>query len=119
MTALRITPEMCALYWDALTHAPPFDEWNRPPADEIEFKVFRRPNWYGYYTRHQRSRSGYTIGIGPKVGAVLTLFGTLGHEAIHLHMDRNRMDTRVEHNRAFRMLASEVARVQGFDPMCY
>lgn len=116
---LRVTPEMCERYYDALSHTPPFDGWNLPAAEDVGFKVFKRPEWYGYYTRELGKRRDFEIGIGPKVGHTITLIGTLGHEMIHLYMDINGMDTRVQHNRAFRRLAAEVAQIHGFDPMCF
>jgi hypothetical protein len=119
MSQLILNPEIIAHYYEALRITPPFDGWNLPHDEEVTFLVFKKPEWYGYYTRWQRHRSGFTIGIGPKVGLVTTLIGTLGHEMIHMHMDLARMDTSVEHNRAFRTLAAEVARLHGFDPMSY
>jgi hypothetical protein len=116
---LRLTPAIVGLHYEALIHTPPFDKWNLPPAEDITFKVFRKPLHYGYYTRDKRSFTGLVIGIGPKVGHLSTLHGTLGHEIIHLHLDRLGWGGGVEHNSAFRKLAAQVAKIQGFDPMCY
>lgn len=113
------TPYIVSLHYEALAHTPPFDKWNLPAAEDITFKVFRKENLYGYYTRNKRSFTGLTIGIGPKVGHLSTLHGTLGHEMIHMHLDRLGWANGSEHNTAFRILAAKVASLQGFDPMCY
>lgn len=118
-SSVRWTPLIVSLHYEALIHTPPFDQWNLPQAEDVTFKVFRRPHIYGYYTRHRRSMSGWTIGIGPKVGHLSTLHGTLGHECIHMHLDRLGWASGAEHNPAFRKLAAHVAALQGFDPMCY
>lgn len=116
---MRWTPLIVSLHYEALAHTPPFDKWNLPPAEDITFKVFRKPIWYGYYSRDRRRVANFIIGIGPKVGHLSTLHGTLGHEMIHMHLDRLGWAAGAEHNAAFRKFATQVARLQGFDPMCY
>lgn len=112
---IRYTPEIIGHCWDALILTPPFNKWNLPAAEDILFTPYKKPFEYGYCRRRTDGKADYEIGIGPKVGHLNTLFGTLGHEAIHMHLDRLKYRGR-DHATVFRKFWREVCRYHGWDP---
>jgi hypothetical protein len=112
---------MLAAAYDFLRSAPPFSKWNLPEAEDIDFKVSRRPSEFG---RYQRVGDRHTISMSAaSIGQTATLMRYLAHECIHLHLELTGMESRSggpnTHNVAFRKLAAQVCKIHGFDPKAF
>ena len=110
-----LTKEVLRQAYDLLSVTEPFRRWNMPAHDDIKFVVSReRSDVTGYYI----NRNGqHEIGVSERwVRSTITLLATMAHEMIHLHQRRTCMETRLQHNRAWHLLAKRVSQHHGFDP---
>lgn len=116
---LRLTPDLLERMYDFLSHTQPFDEWNLPAAEDVEFRVANAIDLHGWYRNEGTAkRPKYVIAISASVvGHSFTLMQDMAHEMVHLHQAHAKMETAgVQHNAAFKKLAAQVCRRHGFDP---
>lgn len=111
---LRLTPDTLKATYDLLATTPPFSRWNLPDSDDILFRVTRHKDRYGHHRvldggRHEIVMSAHVI------GHTMTLIETMAHEIVHVHQAEACMETKGQHNAAFRKLAAIVCRYHGFD----
>lgn len=116
VVTIHYAPELVGHCWDALILTPPFIKWNLPQAEDILFTPYKKPFEYGYYRRLKGHSTEFEIGIGPKIGHLITLFGMLGHEAVHMHLDLRGWNNGGDHGPTFRKCWREVCRYHGWDP---
>lgn len=114
----RLTTEMLELAYDLLWHTPPFDRWNLPAVEDVDFKVIRSDTVRGDYYKAKNGR--HVIRISARcVGTLSNLIETMAHEMVHVHEAKNGTATRSEHNAAFHKYAEQVCRVHRFDPKAF
>jgi predicted SprT family Zn-dependent metalloprotease len=111
---MKITPAVLAASYDLLRETAPFDDWNLPPSEDVQFAVTRRKDVHGDYTWLGGDK--HRIRISARCHTYLpALIATMGHELIHMHMRQSGMKGG-DHGRAFHKLAAEVCKVHGLDP---
>lgn len=116
-----LTADTIASAYDLLRTTPPFNKWNLPDSEDVQFKVAKTPHDFGWCNAWGRGkRRKYLIAVSSrKVAHLSSLLATLAHELIHMHMDLTGQDTKGEHNAAFNAFAKTVCRVHGFDPRSF
>lgn len=119
---LRLTVEMLERCYDFLSHTQPFDDWNMPDAQDVEFRVVKTPELRGWYrNKGSARRPKHVIAVSQNViGHSHSLILVMAHEMIHLHQAQSKMETAgVQHNAAFNYLAQQVCERHGFDPKLF
>jgi hypothetical protein len=116
---IRLTPDLLELSYDRLCHTAPFDRWNLPAGEDVDFKVTRSDTARGdYYWCPKRDR--HVIRISARcIGTLANLDETMAHEMIHLHQKASGTETSAQHNAAFRKFADRVCRAHKFDPKAF
>lgn len=113
---LRLTPQVLELSYELLRATPPFNKWNLPDADGVEFHVVT----FGgkAYGDHLHQANGTPrIRICTKMcGRMSALVATMAHEMTHLHQ-RQTDGSKVSapHGPKFKALAKRVCAAHGFD----
>lgn len=114
---LPLTSSILEAAYELIRATPPFDGWNLPDGDEIVFKVTRSNRHMGeYYFRNGKHHIAASSNI---VGHTHTLIALIAHEAVHLHQKLACMETKGQHNAAFKKLAARVCKIHGFDPKVF
>lgn len=115
---LPLTPETLRAAYDYLNETPPFNRWNLPDGDDVEFRVIRSKTDAGW---HKIENGRDIIAASSRViGRSQSLMELMSHEMAHLHQRRIGTETPGStHNRAFWLLAKEICRVHGFDPLLF
>jgi hypothetical protein len=110
-----MTPDTLRACYNFLNETRPFDRWNLPDGDDVEFRVVRDPTLFGWYMR-EPSTGRHIIGVSTAtVKHTDTLIRTMAHELVHLH-EHNSGPCGKGHSRAFRGYAAQVCKAHGFDP---
>lgn len=112
---LPLTPDTLKAAYDYLATTPPFSKWNMPDSDDVKFVVARSPTHHGWWDKKRWAKKHLIAISRAKVGHTTTLLATVAHEMLHVHQREAGMETRGEHNAAFRRLAARVCRFHGFD----
>ena len=113
MTLSKETLRAC---YDFLNETGPFNRWNLPDGEDVEFRVVRDPSLFGWYLLEN---GRHIIGISSTtVGHTDTLIRTMAHELVHLH-EHNSGPCRKGHSRTFRAYAKQVCAAHGFDPRAF
>jgi SprT-like family len=114
---LQLTPDMVAAVYTCLNQLPPFNSWKLPPAEEIEFRVNKKRDTMGEYTRYARTTDHIVILSSAVIGHLSTLLAVLSHEMIHLKqaIDKTEPSRAGVHNADFRRLAKLVCKIHGWD----
>ncbi len=108
--SVPITKATIIAAYELLRCCPPFLGWKLPEPDDVDFVVIRTRNVYG-------DCDGEALRISAsKHGQLNTLLATVGHEMIHLHQMRNKLETpNTEHNADWHKRATRVCRLHGWD----
>ena len=112
---LLLTPAALAAAYEYLRATPPFRRWKLPHADEIEIHVtLHRDREADHEVKRRRN---HIIRVSAnKVRTTDTLMQAMAHEMLHAYQDGIvRTDTKVDHNREFKRLASRVCDVHGWN----
>lgn len=100
--------------YNYLNETPPFNKWNLPDGDDIEFIVARAHDHDGWHTFKDGK---HTIAISTtRVGFTDTLLRTMAHEMVHLHEQHSGACSSGHHGKTFRRFAAQVCAAHGFDP---
>lgn len=114
MTKFSLTPTVLAKTYDLLRSTPPFNGWNLPEPEDIVFKVSNVPQLRGQYVRDTAGK--HTIMMSSaNLDTLEWLTMTMAHEMIHLHQGETGMETKAQHNKAFKKIAETVARIHTWD----
>lgn len=114
MTKFSLTPTILAKSYDLLRSTPPFDKWNLPEPEDITFKVRNVPHLRGQYVRYVGGKHEIMMSSA-NIDTLQWLTMTMGHEMIHLHQGETGMETKAQHNTAFKKLAERVSRIHTWD----
>lgn len=110
---LPLTPDTLRAAYEYLATTPPFNRWNMPDSEDVEFRVASSRRICGWY-RRVGGKHRITISSGT-IGRTASLIETVAHEMIHLHQGDTCMENQAQHNAAFMKLAAKVCGVHGFD----
>lgn len=123
---MHLTPELLSAAYDFLRHTKPFDGWNLPEPEDVQFAVLKRKTGYG---DAGMTPKGWVIRLSDPLHERTTgLLSTMAHEMIHVHLDESactsrhktlRTDSRT-HGPAFRAFAKQVLEHHlDFDPVTF
>jgi predicted SprT family Zn-dependent metalloprotease len=106
---VNITPDILHAAYEYLRACPPFKRWALPHADEVEFHVNLSKDATGYcLDKPQRIEVSQVL-----VKRTHSLMETVGHEMIHLYLDR--LGVKEAHGAEFKRCAALVCKHHGFD----
>lgn len=113
---LSLTKETLRTCYDFLCETSPFSKWNLPDSDDVEFKVARAKDHYGWHYYDDRNRR-HTIAIsGATVNTMNFLISVMAHEMIHVHERQvGAVREDVQHTAAFWRWAAQVSRSLGME----
>ena len=110
---ISLSPDMLRAAYDFLNETSPFNKWNLPDGEEIEFRVVRSRDKYAY---HDLDGGKQTIAFSSlTVGHTATLIRVMAHEMVHVH-ERRQSPSATGHSRAFVRWSAQVCKCHGFDP---
>lgn len=112
---LPLSAEMLEASYDFLRTTPPFNRWNLPDGEDVQFTITQSRKTMG---THCLFNGKHCIEISRRlVGHTSTLMSLMAHEMVHAHQKATKTDTPgVEHNEAFRQFGRQVCKHHGFDP---
>jgi hypothetical protein len=114
--ALRLTHENLPAAYEYLRSCAPFRRWGLPHADELEFKVTRDKDCWGYMHGDVRSPNAVIAISEIRTGSSATLLQVMAHEMTHLRQHVRKTETaNTQHNAEFMRLARQVCRHHVFD----
>ena len=114
---LPITAEMLAHAYDYLAASPPFDKWNLPSSEEVQFSVIKTKDRTAHYCR---KKGVHQIAISKAyVGRHDMLLSSMAHEMIHLHMWQTCWNRRNPHDETFQKYADQVCKIHDFDRLTF
>lgn len=113
---MKLTPAILKNLYSAIYCMKPFDRWNMPLPEEINFVVDKDPEVMGTYLYDDGGDHEHTITISAaRCGHLSTVIRVLCHEAIH--MSRHRTSKWTHHDKEFRSRAHRISSELGFDPL--
>ena len=118
---IPLTKETIEAAYEYFRTTPPFNKWNLPEPEDIIFKVGKDRHtigWHITYTKKDKRKDVLAVSI-KCVGHTDTLLITVAHEMIHIYLTMTGQDKGGEHNAAFKLYASHVCKVHGFDPKAF
>lgn len=112
--ALLFNKDALRAAYNYLNETPPFNKWNLPDGDDVDFQVVRGRRYFGWHTfdgrKHAIAISRATVRNTP---ALLT---TMAHEMIHVHeREAKACRSDVQHTGAFMKWAAQVCKCHGFE----
>jgi len=113
-----ITPDSLRACYNYLAETPPFNRWNLPDGDDVDFVVIRSRTDAGW---HKIVNSRDIIAVSSvTIGRTLSLMEVMSHEKVHVYQRKYGTETPgVAHNREFYLLGAKVCKVHGFDPRLF
>jgi hypothetical protein len=108
---MRVTPEIIEATYVYIRSLPPFNRWNLPEADDVQFHVTHSLAWRG---DHQIDGEHIVRISARRHSHLSSIVETVAHEAIHVHIDGKGLE-RATHGKVFMKLARQVCRLHGFD----
>jgi SprT-like family len=115
---IPLTRDMLRAAYDFLNETPPFNKWNLPDGEDVEFKIIRNRDRFGWY-RFNGEKHVIALSSGC-IGYTDTLLRTMAHEMIHLHEEHAEACTpRQDHSRAFYRWAAQICASHGWDAKAF
>jgi hypothetical protein len=116
--SLVFTRDTLRAAYNFLCETPPFDRWNLPDGEEVEFVVIKSKTDAGWHKIE--NGKDYIACSSETIGRTHSLIELMAHEMVHLHQRRIGTETPgTVHNRAFKLLAAQVCRNHGYDPKLF
>ena len=113
---MKLTPAILKNLYSAIYCMKPFDRWNMPLPEEINFIVDKDQEVMGSYLYDDGGDHEHTITISAaRCGHLGTVIRVLCHECIH--MSRHRTHKWTHHDKEFRSRALRISSELGFDPL--
>ena len=113
---MKLTPAIVRNLYSAIYCMKPFDRWNMPLPEEIQFIVDKDPAVMGSYLYDTGEDYEHTITISAaRCGHLDTVIRVLCHECIH--MSRQKTNKWTHHDKEFRSRAHRISSELGFDPL--
>lgn len=116
--SLPLTCDTLRAAYNYLNETPPFNKWNLPDGDDVDFQIIRSKTTAGWHKitngKDIIAASSYVI------GRTQSLLELMAHEMVHLHQRSIGTETSgVTHNRAFWAMSAQVCKYHGFDPKLF
>jgi len=113
---MKLTPAILKNLYSAIYCMKPFDRWNMPLPEQINFVVDKDPQVMGTYLYDDGEKWEHTITISSaRCGHLDTVIRVLCHECIHMSRHKNSRWT--HHDKEFRKRAHRISSELGFDPL--
>jgi hypothetical protein len=117
---MDLTPDILRAAYMYLDATPPFNGWNLPDAEDVEFVVTKTKKEQGC-CHCFKTLDGLTTRFMIEISTTyhkytLSLLGTMAHEMVHLHEFMVGFNKYRMHGKVFKALAKEVCDAHGFDP---
>ena len=113
---MKLTPAILRNLYSAIYCMKPFDRWNMPLPEQVQFIVDKDPNTMGTYLYDDGDKHEHTITISAaRCGHLDTVIRVLCHECIH--MSRYKTLKWTHHDKEFRNRATRISSELGFDPL--
>jgi hypothetical protein len=110
---IPLTRDTLRAAYDFLNETPPFNKWNLPHGEDIEFRVVRDRNRYAW---HSLVAEKHVIAVSSlNVGHTISLIRVMAHEMVHVHERRSSCNA-TGHSPAFMRWGAQVSAYHGFDP---
>lgn len=111
---IPLTPDRLAASYDFLRAFSHFK--SLPPAEEVEFHVFRHPGKFGDFTFTGKG----VIRVSDKTnGSIDTLMRTMAHEMVHFSLFAKSERGWELHGNAFKRKARSVCKTFGWDEKAF
>ena len=115
---MKITKDVISHAYELLRHCEPFDKWNLPEPEDVQFKVAKSKSCYGWH--NTRSQKKHTIAISKNLlSSIPFLIEIVAHEMIHMHMSHSHITDTSDHGPAFKAFAAQVCKIHHFDPKAF
>ncbi len=114
---MQLTPDILRAAYNYLSETEPFNGWNLPDAEYVDFAVTKTRKRQGRCNCHVDGQSRcYKLDVSQKyVTHTASLMLILAHEMIHVHEFEAKLMERRHHGKVFWALAKEVCDAHGFD----
>ncbi len=115
LTKFTLTPDLLRSTYNMLCEVAPFDKWNLPDGEDINFKVTRDKKYMGWWLYKEGKR---TIGISKiNVTRLDTMIQVMMHEMVHVHEENVHVSRKdVMHSEAWKRWADEVCQIHHIAP---
>ena len=107
-----LTPENLAILYDMACKLPPFNKLSMPKSSKVKFRVIKNPGIYGCFDEIDMA---IEISRG-SCGHFTTIFQTLLHEMVHLHLYHIGDDDFDKHDAKFLRIKDVYSELYNFDP---
>ncbi len=115
---MNIKPQEVAAAYEFLLQLTPFNRWNLPETDGVEFRTDMRKNVLGEHNYRARKRLPPLIRMSLRCnGHLISVLQTVAHEMCHLAQVVN--GEREGHQETFAKRASAVCREFGWDERAF
>jgi len=113
---MKLSPAILKNLYCAIYCMKPFDRWNMPLPEEINFIVDQDPEVMGTYYYDDGGDYEHIITISSKkCGHLSTVIRVLCHECVH--MSRHKTHRWTHHDAEFRRRTKSISDELGFDPL--
>ena len=113
---MKLTPAILKNLYSAIYCMKPFDRWDMPLPEEINFIVDKDKDVMGSYLYDTGEDFEHTITISSaRCGHLDTVIRVLCHECIH--MSRHKTHKWTHHDKEFRNRAFRISSELGFDAL--
>jgi len=113
---MKLTPAILKNLYSAIYCMKPFNRWNMPLPEQINFVPNADKDAMGTYIYEDGEEFEHTITVSTEMcGHLSTVIRVLAHECIH--MSRWANDRWSSHDKEFKRRAKVVSEELGFDPL--
>ena len=113
---MKLTPAILKNLYSAMYRMKPFNRWNMPLPEQINFVPNADKDAMGTYIYEDGEEFEHTITVSTEMcGHLSTVIRVLAHECIH--MSRWANDRWASHDKEFKRRAKVVSEELGFDPL--
>ena len=106
-----VNAETVRAVYEMLTAFPPFNRWNLPAADKVNFAVAPLKSMWGDYNPQTK-----TLRISSaKVSSYQSLLLATAHEMVHVKQDLMGWPAKDPHNADFKRMAAQVCKAFDMD----
>lgn len=107
-----LTKKNLEILYNMACQLPPFNALKMPKSNKVKFRVIKNPTIYGCFDEVEMA---IEISSG-SCGHFITIFQTLLHEMIHLHLYYKGDDDFDQHGEKFLRIKDVYSELYNFDP---
>src|SRR5258708_23719946 len=99
---LKLSPEILRATYDFLCELPPYNKFNLPAGEDVQFRLLTTRD---RYADHYRRKGKNIIRVSTSnVTSIGVLVRAMAHEMVHVYLDNNKIAGRHHHGVAFRAI---------------